>query len=68
MGLGGISIWQLIIILLMFMPSIIVLFSKRVSGWRKFGWFLVASAMWVIGLVLFFLLTKKPDDSVTSNE
>jgi hypothetical protein len=60
MGLGGISIWQLIILLFLFLPSLLVLLSKRVSGWKKAGWFIIVFSMWLVGYIIFFLMTKKP--------
>lgn len=61
------GVLEFMLIVLMLSPLGIVLFSKRVRGWRKFGWFLVALWLPLIGFVLFLLLTKKPENNTQSD-
>ena len=59
MGIGGISLWQLIILLLILLPSVYVLVSGRSHGGAKFGWFIVALLLSWIGLAVFLIVTQK---------
>jgi hypothetical protein len=60
---GGISIWQIVIVFVLYsLPAIFVLFSSRVKGWKKVGWVVVSLWFWFIGYILFLLITKKPEN------
>ncbi len=63
MGIGGISLWQLIILLLILLPSVYVLVSGRSHGGAKFGWFIVALLLSWIGLAVFLIVTQKEKDA-----
>ncbi|QFT54423.1 hypothetical protein [Microbulbifer sp. THAF38] len=59
MGFGGISIWQLIIILLLIVPIVHVLISSRSHGGAKVGWFFgVLFFSWLVYAV--FLIVTQP--------
>ena len=69
MGLGGISIWQLLIILLILLPIIHVLVSSRSHGGAKFGWFLAVFLFSYLGYIVFLIVTQSTKDAqATKNE
>ena len=64
MGLGGISLWQIFILLFIFivgaLPWISALASKKASGSNKVVWFLMSFFIsWLGYLVYYFLVIKK---------
>lgn len=58
MGMGGISIWSLLIIILIFFPMIHVLVSSRSHGGAKFGWFLAVFIFSWLGYIVFLIVTQ----------
>lgn len=63
MGLGGISIWQLLIILLIFIPIIHVLASSRSHGGAKFGWFVAVFLFSWLAYIVFLIVTQPQKDA-----
>ena len=64
MGLGGLSIWQLLIVLVMLLsallPCVLALISSRVAGTEKFVWFLLAFVFsWLGYFVFYFVVARK---------
>ncbi|ALS33539.1 hypothetical protein PTRA_a2448 [Pseudoalteromonas translucida KMM 520] len=64
MGLGGISLWQIFILLFVFfvgaLPWILALVSKKAEGTNKVVWFLMSFFIsWLGYLVYYFLVIKK---------
>ncbi|WP_350608460.1 hypothetical protein [Pseudoalteromonas sp. MER144-MNA-CIBAN-0113] len=64
MGLGGISLWQIFILLFLFfvgaLPWILALVSKKAEGTNKVVWFLMSFFIsWLGYLVYYFLVIKK---------
>lgn len=63
MGLGGISIWQLLVILLFFVlfifPMLHVVFSKRSHGGAKIGWFIAVFIFSWLAYIVFLIVTQK---------
>ncbi|MBB1291617.1 MULTISPECIES: hypothetical protein [unclassified Pseudoalteromonas] len=64
MGLGGISLWQIFILLFIFfmgaLPWILALVSKKAKGTDKVVWFLMSFFIsWLGYLVYYFLVIKK---------
>lgn len=63
MGMGGISIWQLIILggmfLVFVLPPLAALFSSKTSGARKFVWFLLSLLLSWIGYLIYYHATVK---------
>jgi len=58
--MGGISIWQLLIILMYVLPCILSLMSKKVSGDQKIIWFLMSFVLWWIGyFIYYFVVVRK---------
>lgn len=58
--MGGISIWQILIILMLILPCILSLMSKKVSGDQKVIWFLMSFALWWVGyLIYYFVVVRK---------
>lgn len=56
--MGGISIFQLLLVLCVFMPILLTVFSNRAKGAEKFGWvILVVCFLWV-GYAVFLIATK----------
>ncbi len=58
----GVSIWQLIIILFLFVPLIHVVFSSRSHGGAKFGWFLGVLFFSWLAYIVFLIITQKTVD------
>lgn len=58
----GVSIWQLIILLLLFVPLIHVIFSSRSHGGAKFGWFLGVLFFSWLAYIVFLIITQKTID------
>ena len=61
--MGGISIWQIIILLVMFaigvLPWLMALLSKKVNGSKKFVWFLLSFIFsWLGYLVYYFAVVR----------
>lgn len=71
MGVGGISIWQLLIILLILLvlvfPMIHVLVSKRSHGGAKIGWLLAVFIFSILAYIPFLIVTQKQLDAIKSN-
>lgn len=63
MGFGGISIWQLLVILLILLPIIHVLVSSRSHGGAKFGWFLAVFIFSWLGYIVFLIVTQSAKDA-----
>jgi uncharacterized membrane protein YhaH (DUF805 family) len=64
MSIGGVSIWQLLIILIMFsvtlLPGLMALFSKKSHGTDKAVWFLLSFIFsWLGYLPYYYLVVKK---------
>lgn len=61
--MGGISIWQLIIIFVMFsivlLPCLVALFSSKATGADKALWFILSFIFSWIGYLLFYYLVIK---------
>ena len=60
----GISFWQLIIIILLFLlftlPWLLVLFSAKVKGRQKFIWFVLSFFLgWLGYMIYYFIVVKK---------
>ncbi|WP_036234038.1 PLDc N-terminal domain-containing protein [Marinobacterium litorale] len=65
MGFGGISVWQLIILIAVFAPAIHVLVSERSHGGAKFGWFLAILFFSWVGYIVFLIVTQSTKDSLS---
>lgn len=65
--MGGISIWQLLIVLILFMPVIHVLVSNRSHGGAKFGWFLAVFFFSWLGYIVFLIVTQPAKDRASAN-
>lgn len=56
--MGGISVWQLLIILVVLvvcvLPWVLALVSKKVSGGRKFIWFLLSFLFSWLGYFAYY--------------
>lgn len=63
MGLGGISIWQLIILVVLLWPIVHVLISDRSHGGAKFGWFLAVLFFSWFAFAIFLIVTQGTKDS-----
>jgi uncharacterized membrane protein YhaH (DUF805 family) len=63
MSAGGISIWQLLILVLMFcifvLPWLMALFSKKAKGTEKAVWFLLSFIFSWLGYILYYYLVIK---------
>ena len=65
MGLGGISIWQLLIIFLILFPLIHVLASGRSHGGAKFGWFAAVFLFSWLAYIVFLIVTQSAKDAAS---
>lgn len=67
MGVGGVSIWQLVIILVMFLigvlPWIMALLSKKVKGTKKLVWFILSFLFSWIGYIAYYAIAVRGKDS-----
>lgn len=63
MGIVGISIWQLLILILILLPMIHVLVSSRSRGGAKFSWFLAVFIFSWLGYIVFLIATQSAKDS-----
>lgn len=63
MGMGGVSIWQLLIIIMLLVPIIHVLVSNRSHGGAKFGWFLAVFIFSWLGYIVFLIVTQSTKDA-----
>jgi len=67
--MSGISIWQIIIIFLMFsvviLPCVMALFSKKIHGGKKFAWFLLSFMLSWVGYSIFYLTVVRPAQKQT---
>ncbi|OEY71126.1 hypothetical protein BI198_14820 [Rheinheimera salexigens] len=68
--MGGISIWQILIILFIFstgiLPWLCALCSKKVQGKHKFIWFIMSFFIsWLGYLVYYFTIVKELPENKT---
>tara|TARA_R110000764_G_C10809059_1_gene360022 strand:+ start:271 stop:495 length:225 start_codon:yes stop_codon:yes gene_type:complete len=63
MGMGGVSIWQLLIIIMLLIPIIHILVSNRSHGGAKFGWFLAVFIFSWLGYIVFLIVTQSTKDA-----
>ncbi|OMH38352.1 hypothetical protein BGP75_06775 [Motiliproteus sp. MSK22-1] len=61
--MAGISIWQLIILLIILLPIIHVILSSRSHGGAKFGWFLAVFIFSWLGYIVYLIVTQPAKDS-----
>ena len=54
----GISIYQLVVLLLILAPLIHVLVSSRSKGIAKFGWFVLVLIFWIFGYAAYLIVTR----------
>jgi phosphotransferase system glucose/maltose/N-acetylglucosamine-specific IIC component len=59
--LGGaeVGVWSLIVMIVLSLPPVFVLFSKRVSGSTKILWFILTSIFSWLAYAVFLYLTRK---------
>ena len=63
MGMGGVSIWKLLIIIMLLIPIIHILVSNRSHGGAKFGWFLAVFIFSWLGYIVFLIVTQSTKDA-----
>lgn len=72
MGIGGISIWQLLIMFLIFalfiLPMVHVLISRRSHGGAKAGWFLAVFFFSIIAYIPFLIVTQGRLDEIKASD
>ncbi len=61
----GLLDWVFLIVLSL--PPLFVIWSKRVRGGRKVFWFVMTSLFSWLAYVLFILMTRKQDSSSSSS-
>ena len=59
MGTAGV-VWMIIFTIILSLPPVLVLLSKRSSGGAKFGWFMLTSLFSWLAYVLFLVFTRPP--------
>lgn len=59
MGVPEISVWSLIVMIVLSLPPVFVLFSRRVSGSAKVLWFILTSIFSWLAYAPFLYVTKK---------
>ncbi|WP_299948502.1 hypothetical protein [uncultured Microbulbifer sp.] len=67
MGVGGISIWQLIILFLLVFPLVHVAISKKVSGWSKFFWLVAVLIFSWLAYIVFLLMPLFSESTVPND-
>lgn len=63
MGGTQVGIWSLIAMIVLSVPPVFVLFSKRVSGGTKVMWFILTSIFSWLAYAVFLILTRKKGDA-----
>lgn len=58
----GVSIWQIVILFVLFWPLIHVIFSNRSHGGAKFGWALAAFLFSWLVYIVFLIVTQSNKD------
>ena len=64
MGTGGL-VWMIVLAVIVSLPSLLVLISKRSNGWAKFCWFVLTSLFSWLAYALFLVLTRPPAKDAT---
>jgi len=59
MGGAEVGVWSLIVMIVLSLPPVFVLFSKRVSGGSKATWFILTSIFSWLAYAVFLYLTRK---------
>ena len=62
----GIGSAELFVVLIIFLPVILVAYSKRIQGNKKLGWIIISFFLSWAGYGLFLVFTKKQENSVLS--
>lgn len=59
MGGAEVGVWSMIALIVLSVPPVFVLFSKRVSGGTKVLWFILTSIFSWLAYVAFLYITRK---------
>jgi len=57
-----IGVWHIIVLIVLSLPPLFVLFSKRVSGRSRFWWFMLTSLFSWLAYIPFLLIYRKRQD------
>ena len=69
MGAGAtMLIWFLAVSVVLSLPPIFVLFSKRTHGGAKFGWFIITSLFSWLGYAVFLIMTQPPKQAAAGQK
>lgn len=64
MGLPELTVWSLIVMIVLSLPPVFVLFSRRTSGAAKVLWFILTSLFsWLAYAPFLYVTRKKGSDS-----
>lgn len=59
LGIPELTVWSLIVMIVLSLPPVFVLFSKRVSGNAKVLWFILTSIFSWLAYAPFLYITRK---------
>ncbi len=59
MGVPELTVWSLIVMIVLSLPPVFVLFSKRATGGTKVLWFILTSIFSWLAYVAFLYITRK---------
>ncbi len=63
MGGAEVGVWSLIVMIVLSLPPVFVLFSKRVSGSAKILWFILTSIFSWLAYAVFLYITRSNGES-----
>ncbi len=62
LGMPELTVWSLIVMIVLSLPPVFVLFSKRATGGTKVLWFILTSIFSWLAYAPFLYLTRKKGD------
>ena len=62
LGIPELTVWSLIVMIVLSLPPVFVLFSKRATGSTKVLWFILTSIFSWLAYAPFLYLTRKKGD------
>lgn len=61
--MAGLTVWQLLVLLVIVWPALHVIFSSRSHGGAKFGWLLAVILFPLLAYIVFLIVTQRPKEA-----